>query len=202
MEEDVEGAVPAGLTEEELISFYDKNVPPGPPGGPPGAPPPGNFGGGGGNFYCPPGAEASAPPPTASYPTHPQMNLPPYSATDPNTPNSSIGANYAAAADVNGPPPLPVNGPAGSPEKYGFPSSPSEKKDLSKEKMVSADDYLRPEVPQQPPVAAPRSVSPGIPDLPSVPCSFADDMETNQSKDEDVDFDDLTKRFENLKKKK
>lgn len=59
---------------------------------------------------------------------------------------------------------------------------------------------------QQPPVPAPRSGSPGIPDLPSVPSSFNTSVKPDEPEPKgggnEVDFDDLTRRFENLKKKK
>ena len=45
---------------------------------------------------------------------------------------------------------------------------------------------------------------PGVPnELPSIPKTPDDDDETKKpSNDEDIDFDDLTRRFEALKKKK
>ena len=122
------------------------------------------------------------------------INLPPYSPSDQNF--------YGQNPQEKQPPSLPVKGPAGS---------SNEKADLSKDPSgVSAslptyDESLTPGVSKQPPVAAPRSASPGLPTLPSVPTNFpgVDASEVNQSStSDDVDFDDLSRRFENLRKKK
>jgi len=172
--------------------------PPGGPGFPPGGMPPpsgpGGMGGGGGGSSIPMVPAFSytpVPQPTAStYNIDPNQgpsisnNLPPYSATDPNV--------YEGIPEENQAPFLPSKGPAGFPEK---------KVDLSKD-----PSGVSPSLP--PYVAAPRSAnsstSTGLPNLPSVPTTFP---ETNQSMDNqssttnDVDFDDLSRRLENLRKK-
>ena len=63
--------------------------------------------------------------------------------------------------------------------------------------------------PQQPtmPNAPPPSLGPSLPDLPAVPTSLPNIPNNslpgvNSAGGEDVDFDDLTRRFEDLKKKK
>ena len=60
-----------------------------------------------------------------------------------------------------------------------------------------------------PPSSAPPPASPGfldLPDLPAVPVDTplggSKGGSPDENKDDDIDFDDLTKRFEALKKKK
>ena len=60
-----------------------------------------------------------------------------------------------------------------------------------------------------PPSSAPPPASPGfldLPDLPAVPVDTplggSKSGSPDENKDDDIDFDDLTKRFEALKKKK
>lgn len=120
--------------------------------------------------------------------------LPPYTPSDPNF--------FGQQPQEKQPPSLPSKGPAGMPDS---------KTDLSKDpsgisaSLPTYDESLSPGASNQPPVAAPRSVSPGFPTLPSVPTNFpgVDASPGNQSStSDDVDFDDLSRRFENLRKKK
>ena len=144
----------------------------------------------GGNFNVAPGGGSSA-----SLPPSAPNNLPPYTPTDPNAYNTSSDEKQAPA--------LPDKGPAGS---LG-----NSKVDMSQDpsgisaSLPSYSDSLAPPNTSQPPVAAPRSASPGFPVLPSVPTNFpgVDQSPGNQSStSDDVDFDDLSRRFENLRKKK
>ena len=181
-----------------------------PPGGmpPPGGP--GGMGGGGGGGSSAPMIPSfsytpAAPPSAASYSNDlnqgPSMsnNLPPYSATDPNV--------YEGIPEEKQAPSLPSKGPAGFPE---------EKVDLSHDpsgvspSLPSYNDSFAPGASSdpQPPIAAPRSsnssASTGLPNLPSVPTTFPgtnQPMDNQTSNSEDVDFDDLSRRFENLRKK-
>lgn len=202
------GPAPAAIAESELIELYDKSVDPpyNDPRDPRGPGGPGYGGGSGGGGQIPAPAPFTYPPPHASAPANSYggasgyaqppggSTLPPYT---PNDPNQSGGASYMNPPPdlAEGPqaPPLPQKNPAGSPEKGNlddpgvsaqFPGEPAGQSSL------------------HPPRPAPRSASPVLPDLPSVPSSFSNPPPGGPSGGDDVDFDDLTKRFENLKNKK
>lgn len=205
------GAAPAAIAESELIDLYDKSVDP-PYNGPKGPGGGSGFGGGGQlpaptPFTYP--ASASAP---AGYPagasgfTQPGgSTLPPYTPMDP---NQVGGASYMGPPPdmPEGPqaPPLPHKNPAGSPEKMNFVDDPGVTPQFPQDGPQNG-----PQPGQgnsiQPPVPAPRSASPGFPDLPSVPSSFSTppgNPSGSTAGGDEMDFDDLTRRFENLKKKK
>ena len=185
-------------------------------GGPRGPTGPGGMGGsgGGGGFGAPMvptfNYTPAAPPSAADFglpnsasasnlPTNPSVtnNLPPYSPTDPNS--------YESIPDEKQAPALPTKGPAGAPDIKVNMSQESMKNSAG---LPSYNESLTPGAANQsqppPPVAAPRSASPsGLPTLPSVPTTFpgTDQPMDNQSSTTDVDFDDLSRRFENLRKK-
>lgn len=197
MRDDV-GEAPGAIAESELIELYDKSVDP-PYNGPKGPGGPGFGGGGGGQmpaptpFSYPPRATA----PGASYmdpDTYSEIpgptSLPPYT---PNDPNQAGGTSYMKPPpdmdEGHQAPPLPHKSPAGLPPVDVY---------------SGADEVsnIPPQSNLQPPRPAPRSASPVVPDLPSVPSSFSTPPPGGPSGGSDVDFDDLTKRFENLKNKK
>jgi len=115
-------------------------------------------------------------------------HLPPYSPVDPNE-----SGNRQA-------PELPTKQPAGS-EKLDLSNDPSGVSPT----LPSYKDSVETPGSSNAPVAAPRSVSPGIPNLPSVPTNLpgggSSGSRNSQNGNDDVDFDDLSRRFENLRKK-
>lgn len=169
-------------------------------------PGPSNFGGGGGTEM-----------PFPVQPPPPGFNI-----SGPSQPPPMVPFNYPPASFVDnanfGPPPLPSIPPSNyrpldKREEAGFPP------DMPAAFVPPHDDTLppydsvvkRPPSPQPParPVPAPRTgdrnIADTLPELPSVPTnSFpADDIPgSNSNANEEVDFDDLTKRFEELKKRK
>jgi len=154
--------------------------------------------GGGGGFSAPPFQypAAASPPGGAAYP--------PAAALYPAAPPNILGG---------GPP---------QPFAYNIPQQPAHEPDENLKKsdlnMLDLDEgppppYFPPDQPkdvgphaQQPP-SAPSSLPKGdlldLPDLPAVPGDTPVGGNTPQDgPDDDIDFDDLTKRFEALKKKK
>lgn len=200
------GPAPAMIAEPELIDLYDKSIDP-PYNGPKGPGGPG-YGGGSGGGQMPASAPFSYPPrapaPGGSYGgasgyTGPQgpSTLPPYTPNDPNQPGAASYMKPPPDMDDGvQAPPLPHKSPAGS---YDIdPYSVSD--DVTPPAGTSGQNSSL-----QPPKPAPRSASPVMPDLPSVPSSFSNPPPNNPggpAGGDDVDFDDLTKRFENLKNKK
>ena len=144
-----------------------------------GFPPSGPSGGGGGGFGA-----FSAPPPLPSVPPsapYPSMSM----NTKPIGFNIDSGANRSASVPTGPHPP-----------SYDTVMSPNESKDQpdSKPKPLPRAN------------ANPSSnLNDSFPELPSVPIGNLPDIpndEPKDSKDESIDFDDLTKRFEDLKKRK
>jgi len=173
-------------------------------GGPSNPPPPGNgggnfggsggFGGGGGgsvdnNFsYAAPAFPAVPQQPVApqqpvggnphQHPGNYSQDQPPVAAPREEKKTMPEGGKQA--------PPLPSKGPVGTPQGGNSPH------------LARNQPYPPPYQPSQQ-----LPVLPTLPDLPSVPPSFnASAPSTSQDDDnDDVDFDDLTKRFNNLRKK-
>nr|XP_039261149.1 IST1 homolog [Styela clava] len=213
------GAAPAAIEESELIALYDKAIDP-PYNGPKGPGPNGGggFGGGGGGqlqapapFSYPPSASAPAGYPAEasgfSGPSQGPTNLPPYSPMDPNVGGASYMGPPPDMPEGAQAPPLPQKNPAGSPEKMHFVDDPGVTPQFPPDVTSTQNGPQPGQSSIQPPVPAPRSVSPGIPDLPSVPSSFNTPPATGgggpaNTGGDDMDFDDLTRRFENLKNKK
>nr|XP_009861510.1 IST1 homolog [Ciona intestinalis] len=114
---------------------------------------------------------------------------PTYSATDPyRAPDNYLPPDEKQA------PPLPGKGPVGSPEKSDLSKDPS-----------GVSPHLPPYNGSQGPVPAPRSTTPNFPNLPSVPTNIPGNSlpsaPVDNNDDDDVNFDDLSRRFENLRKK-
>nr|CAB3258529.1 IST1 homolog [Phallusia mammillata] len=211
MEEELEGSRPAIDTD---FMDFNKDFPTGGGGSFPGGSGGGGYSGGGGNgggggggggqvdpipsFSYAAAASAQYQQPQAPYqqpqapynpaPVQPN-NLPPYSATDPNQQEETKQA-----------PPLPHKDPAG-PGKVDLSNEP----EGVSASLPSYNDSLNAPGSSRP-VAAPRSASPGIPNLPSVPTnlphgSIPGPDNNSTGNNDDVDFDDLSRRFENLRKK-
>ncbi|CAK8673495.1 unnamed protein product [Clavelina lepadiformis] len=186
---------------------FNKDLPTGPPGGPGGSFGGGSSGGGGGGQIPSFSYAAAASAPTAAENVYevavgpgPSNNLPPYSPADPNPVVTGQGSFNQPHKQ---PPTLPSTPPAGSPGKVDLSKVPSG----VSPKLPSYNESLSPASSIHPPVAAPRSSSPGLPNLPSVPTNFPGSSvppgpsnQSNASSD-DIDFDDLSRRFENLRKK-
>jgi|ERR1719458_2472426 vacuolar protein sorting-associated protein IST1 len=160
------------------------------------APPSANYGGGGAPapFQYPPAAPAGAsayppaPPQDAPYPPPFQYHVPPQA---PGSPNSNVERNTKLNM-------LDEEEEGGGPPPYFPPDHP--KQDGSQQQP--------PAPASAPPSSAPPASSPGfldLPDLPAVPVDTplgSKGASPDENKDDDIDFDDLTKRFEALKKKK
>jgi len=165
----------------------------------------GNSGGGGG-FSVPPSAHHQPPPP--SYTPNDQHQ--PFSYPAP----GAAAAAYPGATAYPPPgaaayPPPAAPGPAFS---YNIPpDSGSPNDNIDKVNLNDSDDAAPP--PYFPPDKGPDTQQEGnreaggggggfldLPDLPAVPGDTP--VGTPKGDDEDIDFDDLTKRFEALKKKK
>lgn len=56
--------------------------------------------------------------------------------------------------------------------------------------------------PSPPSASAPPPANYDLPNLPNVPMDLPDVPNSDGNNDEDIDFDDLSRRFEELKKKK
>ncbi|XP_018330471.1 IST1 homolog [Agrilus planipennis] len=104
----------------------------------------------------------------------------------------------------------PNNLPFGTPFSYNIPPGAESKESNTtynddippSYSMVSPDDNIQSK--QQEPKPAPRSKIPGnfsdLPELPSVPSDNS--LDGAKTGGDDIDFDDLTRRFEELKKRK
>lgn len=170
---------PAAIGEGKLSIDDDDDIKPRPPGG-------GSSGGGGGHIgfegygggFDGPGIPAMTGGSMgyAAYPPPSHGNAPPYPSGPPDVPPS-----YPSEKTL---PPYP-GGPLNSHNAGPPPPAPY----------------------QPPPPSAPRpSSGPSFPDLPAVPTDLPNLPDSvpggNSAGGEDVDFDDLTRRFEDLKKKK
>jgi len=159
------------------------------------APPSANYGGGApAPFQYPPAAPAGAsayppaPPQDAPYPPPFQYHVPPQA---PGSPNSNVERNTKLNM-------LDEEEEGGGPPPY-FPP----------DHLKQDGSQQQPPAPASaPPSSAPPASSPGfldLPDLPAVPVDTplgSKGASPDENKDDDIDFDDLTKRFEALKKKK
>ncbi|XP_014663402.1 PREDICTED: IST1 homolog isoform X1 [Priapulus caudatus] len=196
--------------ESQLIDFGGKGGL-GPPPGPPDLGGSGGGGGGGGMVGPPMGVSFPQP----MYPPAPQPGVVPFAY--PNLPDQGAGSGgfYPPTAPYPSRPPSYCPAP-----KNAFPSPPrpdepspnySDIFDNSVTDPPQSEE--KPPLPTTPPKAAPRGVSPSVndtlelPDLPAVPMnSFPKPGGTiggaGGTSGDDIDFDDLTKRFEELKKKK
>ncbi|CAG2248588.1 IST1 homolog isoform X1 [Mytilus edulis] len=150
----------------------------------------GSGGGGGGGMSVPqiqPSASAPYPPRAPQDPAYPP---PPGGGYPPQQQNQPGGF----------PPPVPQSGPIG-PGGFVDPGAVPPK--------PSYDDWLGEDPKKQvhsAPSGPPPNVGFNLPDLPTVPNNTLPDpgnsVGTSSAGGEDIDFDDLTKRFEKLKKKK
>ncbi|XP_003724278.2 IST1 homolog isoform X1 [Strongylocentrotus purpuratus] len=201
--------------EQLLIDMDDKGKPPsGPPGGP--------SGGGGGGGGMPIAQMPSAPPPQPQ----PQAQA---QAPTPYPPAVHPGMAYPPQHNKGGPPPLPCKPPVGGlpngPQPPmgaagGYPQMPNPLPPSVPAPPYEFHDsnptpYPPPaatNTPTQPPVMPPSQPptsqlpSDSIPNLPAVPINSFPPLDATvggkSAGGEDVDFDDLTRRFEELKKKK
>ena len=134
--------------------------------------PPSGPSGGGGG-----GFGAFSPPP-------PLPSVPP-SAPYPAATTKPIGFNFESGAQPRGP------SPGGPPPHY--------------DSVMSSNDSKQNDSKPKPMPRTNPNPNDTFPELPSVPTGNLPDIPTddpNSSKDEGIDFDDLTKRFEDLKKRK
>ncbi|XP_046980934.1 IST1 homolog [Schistocerca americana] len=163
-------------------------------------------------------------------PLPPPSNMKPFSY--PNIPpsggTSSGPSGGSAGGFISPPPPVPNSTPYGAPFSYNIPPSASsasfDAKTLNTATNSIKDDTdlpppysfsFPPDLPDQnkqsneKPKPAPRSkMSPGedtypeLPELPAVPTDSFPPAPSAPGPSDDIDFDDLTRRFEDLKKKK
>ncbi|XP_064641072.1 IST1 homolog isoform X2 [Lineus longissimus] len=197
------------LIDLGMAGGQDKKYPP------PGGPGPGN---GGGHFpvataHQPMGPIAPYPPsqPHVPYP-HQDAGYPPSQPSCPPQNQNSAYPPAAASYDPQGgppssgtPPPLPcvgpvVHGPSGSESNLPSYSTVMNRHPSPPPAYNGGENSTLPMPPPGPP-----KVDSTLPDLPSVPLN---DLNTpansfgTSAGGEDVDFDDLTRRFEELKKRK
>ncbi|CAK9253656.1 unnamed protein product [Sphagnum jensenii] len=138
----------------------------------------GGGGGGFGAFVAPPPLPST--PPSAPYPTGPNTK--------------PIGFNFGNNTQLSS------SAPAGPPPHYDSVISSNESD--SKKGVPSKDASSGKPTPV--PRSSPKS-NDTLPELPAVPTGSLPDIPTdnvNNSKDDSIDFEDLTKRFEELKKRK
>ena len=130
-------------------------------------------------------------------------------------PNIAAGGNFAPPPGVGAPPaPFQYNIPPGAPgagnhsPDTNAPPLPGKNNLDNLDESSGPPPYFPPDKPpltqSAPPPAAPASNVLDLPDLPAVPSDTPLGGNTPQDPgdDDDIDFDDLTKRFEALKKKK
>lgn len=175
---------PAVMKESELPVYDEVGIPPGGNSSGKGG---GSGGSGGGDVrigfegfgpgFGPPGSMPSMPPNPNHY-------------SDLGFPSSGASAPIYTA---------PATPPSYNPDKV-LPPYPGEPVNNFSPGPPSTGPQLKP------PVPAPRSKGPSFPDLPTVPTDLPNLPDSvpgaNSAGGEDVDFDDLTRRFEDLKKKK
>jgi len=125
----------------------------------------------------------------------------------------NIGAGVTPTPNIVAPPPFTYNIPPQPSQQYSpdanIVSNPMNNLDL--DEKSGPPPYYPPDKPpltqDAPPAAPPMNASVtssmlDLPDLPPVPSDTPLGGNTPQDNDDDIDFDDLTKRFEALKKKK
>ncbi|XP_063169166.1 IST1 homolog isoform X2 [Candoia aspera] len=150
-------------------------------------------GGGSGGFMAPlPGPEGVLPLPMPS-------PVPPFSYPRPKGPESFNGLPVGTYQPFTGlhPPPIPAIPPT-------YESVYDENTDKEAPSLhVVTGPHVKPEAKGQPPVPMPRSGDRFVlPELPSVPDTLpAASAGTSTSASDEIDFDDLSRRFEELKKK-
>ncbi|XP_070575078.1 IST1 homolog isoform X2 [Ptychodera flava] len=169
----------------------------------------GNFGGPGGSFGGGSGGGGGM-----GAPMIPSNAVPSVGPPNPNSP-------FAYPAPQGGPPPLPNRPPATAPppsyngRESSLTPAPSYE-DALRDSVYppppgGQSNYSQPSAPAPSPLPPPAnpvvSKDPGasIPDLPAVPSTSLPGLDTvgsNSAGGDDVDFDDLTRRFEELKKRK
>ncbi|XP_073843576.1 increased sodium tolerance 1-like protein isoform X4 [Musca autumnalis] len=150
-------------------------------------------------------------PPMPSVPNNKPFNYPP--------PYGGGGGGGSAAAPLPyGGPPVAGGGPAaGGPPPFNYNIPPNvgatggannEVKDLNTQFINNSNKPKpQPRSKMPPPTVQPSAPPPSmeIPQLPNVPMDLpdipSDDIKPNNN-DDDIDFDDLSKRFENLKKRR
>ncbi|XP_012945750.1 IST1 homolog [Aplysia californica] len=131
----------------------------------------------------------------------------------------SVPAGSVPTAMTGAPPPLPNQGPHGAggsftpyptPPPYAAGAHSAPPAPPSFDQLYDNNLSVKPAHPPGPSVSAASAPPPGgddmFPDLPAVPSNTLPDLGHSVGGDsaggEDVDFDDLTRRFEQLKKKK
>ncbi|XP_072169513.1 IST1 homolog [Diadema setosum] len=158
---------------------------------PPSGPPSGGSSGGGGGGGMPAGAIPSAPMPSMPMPPQPTPYPPPglpnpAMAYPPPQQPQTVGFQQPAAALTP-----------------SIPAPPYELHDSNPSQVTPGNNPLQPAAPPPANAALP---SESIPNLPAVPMSSFPPLDNTvggkSAGGEDVDFDDLTRRFEELKKKK
>ncbi|XP_027322491.1 IST1 homolog isoform X1 [Anas acuta] len=158
----------------------------------------GHGGGGGGGFTAPlVGLDGLVPVPVPMPMPMPSPN-PPFSYPPPKGPDNFSGlpvGTYQPFTNIH-PPPIPANPPT-----YESIDEPNADKDASSAPVAGPG-------PKSEPSPKPRAGPPNtidnfvLPELPSVPDTLPTaSAGTNSSASEDIDFDDLSRRFEELKKK-
>ncbi|XP_022913611.1 IST1 homolog isoform X2 [Onthophagus taurus] len=138
---------------------------------------------GGGNVYPPGFIGYPQPPPL---PLQGPFNYPPMGGNIPDQGGFVGPLNPSAPSSSNNP-------PYGAPFSYNIPPGAESKE--------SNTDFGNKEQPKP----APRTKMPegnNYPDLPELPSVPTDDHLTSPTNNDDIDFDDLTRRFEELKKRK
>ncbi|XP_023173318.2 IST1 homolog isoform X4 [Drosophila hydei] len=159
------------------------------------------------------GGGAPAPPQMGfiGYPPMPQlpdMPVPPSSKPFNYPPSGGGGGGgaYAAPAAVQPPPPFAYNIPPNQPPpSTSAQAKCAEEKDLNTNFINNANkpkpqprSKLPPGGPEQPSAPPPMD----LPSLPNVPSDLPDVPGNEKPEDDEIDFDELSRRFENLKKRK
>uniref|UniRef100_A0A803V1D4 IST1 homolog n=1 Tax=Ficedula albicollis TaxID=59894 RepID=A0A803V1D4_FICAL len=157
----------------------------------------GHGGGGGGGFTAPMmGHDGLVPMPVMMPMPMPTTN-PPFSYPPPKGPENFSGlpvGTYQPFTNIH-PPPIPANPPT-----YESIDEPNTEKDPA---ALVPGPEPKPEASPKPRAGAPNTVDNFVlPELPSVPDTLPTaSAGANSSASEDIDFDDLSRRFEELKKK-
>ena len=189
----IEGNIPEPITEKTFQLDPRGPSPPSGPGYPPyGGPPPSNFGGPPpSNFGGPPPSNFGGPPSSTYPPNAPSFNNPPYPPTTQQYPSQS---SYPPPSGGAAPYPPQVKPDLPREEDLAYPpnSSPPSYPDVEKAPL---DPGYPPQLEQEP--TAPDFEFPPVPSSNPPTTTTAD----SDSGDE-LDLDDLSRRFEELKKKK
>ncbi|XP_044742405.1 IST1 homolog [Chrysoperla carnea] len=174
-----------------------------------------NLGGGGGGMPQPPGFIGFPQPPLLPVNSGMGGGYTPFNYPNPSPSNSGGFVVPHSKPSTPSAPKVPY----GAPLSYNIPPG-AETKDLNTNFMLDFDDDIPPpsydsvspdenqqninkNVPYGKPKPQPRSKMPppsDYPELPELPNVPSDNLSTN--KEDDIDFDDLARRFEELKKKK